>query len=97
MKTTKMSFVNLRQFMVDAILKTAVSDGSASWIIADLRNTWEALTELYNDESLFWYVLNYTQCGVRVPLSDDLPYKLMYRITRVGKYDYEVEEFKGVD
>lgn len=97
METTKMSFVSLRHFMIDTVMKNAVSDGAAAWMIADLRSTWESLTELYHEESLFWYVMNYTQYGLSTALSDDYPYKVMCKITRVGKYEYQVEEFKGVD
>lgn len=97
METTKMNFVQLRKSMVNEILSIVKHRESAEWCIAVLWITWETLNELYRNESLFWCVSDYTQATYHNLPEDLCIYRLVCKITRIDKREYEVEVVKVAD
>lgn len=97
MKTTKMNFVALRKSMVSEILSIVEHRESAGWCIAGLWMTWNALQELYHNESRFWCVSEYTE-SMYYNLPEELDmYRLVCKITRIDKREYDVVVIKVAD
>lgn len=94
METTKMNFVALRKSMVNEILSIVKHQESAEWCIVGLCIEWEELQELYHNESRFWCVTEYTE-AMYCSLPEELDaYKLVCKITRTAKREYDVELIK---
>ena len=97
METTKMNFVQLRKSMVNEILSIVKHHESAEWCIVGLWMEWKELRELYHNESLFWCVSDYTQATYHNLPEDLCIYRLVCKITRIDKQEYDVEVIKVAD
>lgn len=97
METTKMNFVELRKSMVSTILSGVEDRNASEWAITGLWMTWKTLNELYHNESMYWCVSGFTE-GLYCNLPEDWDrYRIVCKITRVGKREYEVEVVKVAD
>lgn len=97
METTKMNFVELRKSMVNDILTIVKHRESSEWCITGLWMVWKELQELYHNESRFWCVSEYTE-SMYYNLPEDLNmYRLVCKITRIDKQEYDVEVIKVAD
>lgn len=97
METKKMNFVELRHSMAQTLLSGIEEELALSCVISGLWMTWKSLHELYHDKSMYWCVSRFTEVLLYNLPEDADRFNLIFKITRVGEREYEVEEIKVAD
>lgn len=94
METTKMSFVELRKSMIGEILTTTNGQNNIEWNLTGLWLCWNDLQELYHNQTMYWCITSYTNSTYWSLPEEQDAYDRIYKITRIGKWEYNVELIK---